>query len=150
MNAREGFVKPILGRYYEHTYELLRIFTGAMFMFHGTQKILGWPPPQGGHRAAIASMIGVSGIIELITGALVMIGLFTTIAAFVASGEMAVAYLMTHAPKSFLPNVNQGEAAVLYCFIFLFIAANGGGLTSVDRLIFGRKATASQAVTTTS
>jgi putative oxidoreductase len=150
MNAREDLVKPILGRFYEHTYELLRIFTGAMFMIHGSQKILGWPPPQGGQRPPIASIIGFSGILELVCGALVLIGLFTTIAAFIASGEMAAAYFMAHAPHGFLPNVNQGEPAVLYCFIFLFIAANGGGVWSVDRAIFGRKATASQAVTTTS
>ena len=137
-------MKPILGRFYEHTYELLRVFTGAMFLLHGTQKILGWPP--SAEKIPAMTIVRVSGMIELISGALVLIGLFTTIAAFIASGEMAVAYFMAHAPRGFIPNVNQGEMAVLYCFIFLFIAANGGGVWSVDRLIFGLKATASRPV----
>ncbi len=141
-------MKPILRHFYEHTYELLRIFTGAMFMIHGTQKILGWPASQ--MHPPITSLPGIGGVIELVTGALVLIGLFTTIAAFIASGEMAVAYFMAHAPHGFIPNVNQGETAVLYCFIFLFIAANGGGVWSLDRAIFGRKATASAPVAATS
>lgn len=137
-------MKPILGRFYEHTYALLRIFAGAMFMIHGTQKILGWPP--GGHgRPALASIGGVSGILELVLGALIVVGLFTTVAAFLASGEMAVAYWMVHAKGGLVPNVNGGEMAVLYCFIFLFIAANGAGEWSLDNMIFGRKATASSA-----
>ena len=140
-------MKPILGRFYEHTYELLRIFTGAMFMIHGTQKILGWPPSK--MPGPLPPIARIGGILELVCGALVLIGLFTTIAAFIASGEMAVAYFMAHAPHGFIPNVNQGETAVLYCFIFLFIAANGGGVWSVDRAIFGRKATASAPVEAT-
>ena len=135
-------MKPILGRFYEHTYELLRIFTGAMFMLHGTGKIFGWPESK--MRPPIASLPGFAGLLELILGALVLVGLFTTLAAFIASGEMAVAYFMAHAPRGFIPNVNQGETAVLYCFIFLFIAANGGGVWSLDRAMFGRKATASE------
>lgn len=137
-------MKPILGRFYEHTYELLRIFTGAMFMIHGTQKILGWPAGESGQKPPLTSIGGISGIIEMICGVLILVGLFTTIAAFIASGEMAVAYFMAHAPKGFIPNVNKGEPAVLYCFIFLFIAANGGGVWSLDRAIFGRRATASE------
>ncbi|HEX9162631.1 MAG TPA: DoxX family protein [Thermoanaerobaculia bacterium] len=134
-------MKPILGRFYEHTYALLRIFTGAMFMIHGTQKILGWPPggEGGGGRPPITSIGGIGGIIELTTGALVLVGLFTTIAAFLASGEMAVAYFTTHAPHGFIPLQNKGELAVLYCFVFLFIAANDGGDWSLDRAIFGRR-----------
>ena len=139
-------MKPILGRFYEHTYELLRIFTGAMFMIHGTQKILGVHAggPMGGEHPAVATLPWWSGIIELVCGALVLVGLFTTIGAFIASGEMAVAYFMAHAPHGFIPNLNQGETAVLYCFIFLFIAAHGGGPWSLDRAFFGRKAQASQ------
>ena len=146
VNGKEVPVKPILRRFYEHTYELLRIFTGAMFMIHGTGKILGWPESK--MRPPIASVAGVGGLLELVCGALVLVGLFTTVAAFLASGEMAVAYWWKHAPHGFIPNMNQGETAVLYCFIFLFIAANGGGVWSLDRALFGRKATASAPVTT--
>lgn len=136
-------MKPILKPVHEHTYALLRIFAGAMFMIHGSQKILGIPAAEGGHRPPITSIGGVSGIIELTCGALVLVGLITTIAAFIASGEMAVAYFMVHARMgSLIPNVNKGEMAVLYCFIFLYIAANGAGVWSIDHLIWGRRATA--------
>jgi putative oxidoreductase len=150
MNARGKLVKPILGRFYEHTYELLRIFAGAMFMIHGSQAVFGWPAGGPMGQQPISSIPGIAGVIQLICGALILIGLLTTISAFIASGEMAAAYFMAHAPHGFVPNNNQGELAVLYCFIFLFIAANGGGVWSVDRAIFGRKATASQPVATTS
>jgi putative oxidoreductase len=129
-------VKPILGRFYEHTYALLRIFAGLMFMFHGTQKILGWPAGGQG-RPPIASIGGISGLLELILGAMIAVGLLTTVAAFLASGEMAVAYWMVHAKGGLLPNVNGGEVAVLYCFVFLFIAANDGGDWSLDHMLFG-------------
>ena len=138
--CKEAAVKPILKPLNEYAYALLRIFAGAMFMIHGTGKVLGWPPSD--HRPPIASIGGVSGIIELVCGALVLVGLLTSIAAFIASGEMAVAYFMAHAPHGFIPNVNKGEPAVLYCFIFLYIAANGAGLWSIDYMIWGRKATA--------
>ncbi|HEY3052084.1 MAG TPA: DoxX family protein [Thermoanaerobaculia bacterium] len=133
-------MKPILKPLHDYTYSLLRIFTAAMFMIHGTGKILGWPP--GGQRPPLASVAGASGLIELVCGGLILIGFLTSIAAFIAAGEMAVAYWMVHAPKGFIPNVNKGEPAVLYCFIFLYIAANGAGLWSIDHLIWGRKATA--------
>ncbi|HEV8659111.1 MAG TPA: DoxX family protein, partial [Thermoanaerobaculia bacterium] len=91
---------------------------------------------------AITSLPGIAGIIELLTGALILVGLLTSIAAFIAAGEMAVAYFMVHAPQGFIPIVNKGEPAVLYCFIFLYIAANGAGVWSIDHLIWGRRATA--------
>jgi len=138
MNSKEAPVKPILGRFYEHTYELLRIFTGAMFMIHGTETILGWPTSGAFGRQPITSIGGIAGIIQLICGAIILIGLFTAITSFIASGEMAVAYFTAHAPHGFIPNDNKGELSVLYCFIFLFIAANGGGVWSLDRAIFGR------------
>ena len=124
-------MKPILGRFYEHTYELLRIFTGAMFMIHGTQKILGWPPSQ--MKMPHTPIVTIGGILELVCGGLVLIGLFTTIAAFIASGEMAAAYFMAHAHGSFWPIVNKGELAVVYCFVFLFLAAHGSGRWSLDQ-----------------
>ena len=131
-------MKPILARFHEHTYSLLRIFSGAMFMIHGTGKILGWPESK--MHPAVGTLPWFSGILELVCGALILIGLFTTIAAFIASGEMAVAYFMAHARGGFWPIVNKGELAVLYCFVFLYIAANGGGLWSLDHAIFGRRA----------
>jgi putative oxidoreductase len=134
-------VKPILKPLHEHAYALLRIFTGAMFMIHGSQKILG-VPAQGAMHLQVGSLPWISGVIELTCGALVLVGFLTTIAAFVASGEMAVAYFMAHAPHGLIPNVNKGETAVLYCFVFLYIAANGAGAWSIDHLIWGRRATA--------
>jgi putative oxidoreductase len=133
LNAREVPVKPILGRFTDSTHALLRIMSGAMFMIHGTQKVLGLPASE--HRPPIASMAGASGVIELICGALILIGLFTSIAAFIASGEMAVAFFVAHAPKGVIPNLNKGELAVLYCFVFLYLAAAGGGAWSLDRAL---------------
>ncbi|HSP35076.1 MAG TPA: DoxX family protein [Thermoanaerobaculia bacterium] len=133
-------MKPILKALHEHAYALLRIVTGAMFMIHGTQKILG--VPSADFHPAVGTLAWFSGMIELVCGALVLVGLLTTIAAFIASGEMAVGYFMAHAPHGLIPNVNKGEMAVLYCFVFLYIAANGAGAWSIDHLIWGRKATA--------
>ena len=97
---------------------------------HGTQKLFGWPGDRD--PAELASLMGVAGIIELVGGIMIMIGLFGSIAAFICSGQMAVAYFMMHAPKDWNPLVNDGEKAVLYCFLFLYIAALGSGIWSVD------------------
>jgi putative oxidoreductase len=144
---KEGFVKPILKPFHDHTYSLLRILAGLMFLIHGTMIVFG-EPPSPMKAGSLATLGGISGILELILGGLVMIGLFTSVAAFIASGEMAVAYFIVHAPKGFFPHLNQGELAVLYCFIFLYIAANGAGLWSIDHLIWGRRATATVTATT--
>jgi putative oxidoreductase len=120
----------ILGNYAPHFYALLRIVAGILFMAHGTQKLFGWPG--GSPPVEIGSMMGVAGIIELVAGFLIAIGLFAGWAAFIASGEMAVAYFMAHAPNGWAPILNQGELAVLYCFLFLYIAARGAGIWSVD------------------
>ena len=113
-----------------YTYAVLRIVTGLLFMFHGSQKLLGWPaPPMEGMPTFITY---VAGPIELIGGALVMIGLMTRWAAFICSGLMAAAYWMAHGTQALLPIQNHGELAVLYCFAFLFIAARGAGIWSVD------------------
>lgn len=113
----------------------LRIVAGALFTCHGMQKLLGWPP--GGHTVPILTQLGAAGVIELVCGVLVAIGLFARPAAFLASGEMAVAYFEGHwklhfANDTWLPIVNRGELAVIYCFVFLFIAANGAGVASID------------------
>ena len=118
-----------LGRYSAHLYALLRIVAGLMFALHGTQKLFGWP---GGKAAATAPLMLFAGAIELGGGLLIAIGLLTSFAAFLSSGTMAVAYFWRHAPQDFLPIVNKGELAVLYCFVFLFIAAYGSGIWSVD------------------
>lgn len=115
-----------------YAYAAFRIVVGLLFLFHGLQKLFGL---YGGQVVPMGSLFWLAGVIELAGGLLVMIGLFTTIAAFVSSGEMAVAYFMAHFPKAFWPIQNQGELAALYCFAFLFIAARGGGPLSVDRIL---------------
>ena len=113
------------------TYALLRIVTGFLFIFHGSQKLFSFPVD------AMEGMPGFvtygAGGIELIGGALVMVGLFTRGAAFVCSGTMALAYWLAHGMNGLFPIQNGGELAVLYCFVFLFIAAQGSGEWSLDR-----------------
>ena|SRR6476620_7638295 len=117
-----------LERYEAPIYAIFRIVVGLLFVCHGAQKVLGM---FGGQKATAPLMI-VGGWIELLAGLLIAIGLFAAVAAFIASGEMAVAYFMAHAPHGWVPLVNHGELAVVYCFAFLFIAARGSGLWSVD------------------
>ena len=123
-------MKAIMSKYSEQCYALMRIVTGFLFLWHGSQKLLGFPP--GMPAGVPAFIIYGAGSIELIGGILIMIGLCTSLAAFIASGQMAFAYWIGHGTKALLPLVNQGELAVLYCFVFLFIAAKGGGIWSID------------------
>lgn len=123
-----AFMKPFAPQ----TYALLRIIAGLMFLCHGSQKLFGWPIPVPDPTQVPAFVTYVAGPVELITGLLVAIGLFTTWAAFLASGQMAAAYWMAHGTRAFFPIANQGEMAVLYCFVFLMIAAHGAGIWSVD------------------
>ena len=109
---------------------LLRIVAALIFMAHGTQKILGFPA--SGMNPAVLSLPWIAGVLELVGGALLVVGLFSRPVAFVLSGEMAVAYFLAHAPKSVFPALNGGDAAILYCFVFLYIAAAGPGPWSVD------------------
>jgi putative oxidoreductase len=120
---------PLLARYEPQIYAVLRIVSGFMFIFHGCQKVLGM---FGGQRMPLASLAGVAGLIELVGGILIMIGLAAGIAAFLASGEMAVAYFMVHQKDGLWPIQNHGELAALYAFVFLYIAARGSGIWSVD------------------
>jgi putative oxidoreductase len=114
---------------------MLRFMAGLLFLEHGTAKVLGYPPGAAPHLGfQLTTMAGVSGILELIGGILLVLGLFTRITAFILSGEMAVAYFMVHAPHSFFPVINKGEIAVLYCFVFLYLAVAGGGPWSLDAL----------------
>jgi putative oxidoreductase len=119
-----------LGKYEPHAYALMRIVTGFLFLWHGAQKLLGIPTPPP--PEAPAFVLYTAGPIELIGGILVMIGLFTRPAAFVCSGLMAAAYWMAHGFNTVLPIENRGELAVLYCFVFLYIATRGSGTWSAD------------------
>jgi putative oxidoreductase len=126
----------ILGRYAEYIYALLRIIVGLLFVLHATQKFFAYPPlPNGMSMDQLPPLMVTAGVIELVCGLLVMFGFFASVAAFVASGEMAVAYFMGHFPNGFWPHTNNGEPAVLLCFVFLYIAAKGSGLLSIDGLI---------------
>ena len=112
---------------------VLRIITGFLLLCHGSQKLFAFPPPE---KAAPASaLMTFAGILELGGGLLILIGLFTRPVAFILCGLMAVAYFMAHASGGFLPLVNHGELAVLYCFIFLYLLFAGGGSWSVDKIL---------------
>ena len=115
--------------YEPQTFALVRIFVGALFFFHGAEKLFEFPAPPPQMPDALRY---VSGAFELGCGALVAVGLFTRWAAFIASGMMAIAYWLAHGTHSFFPIVNGGELAVIYCFAFLYIAAHGAGIWSVD------------------
>jgi putative oxidoreductase len=118
-----------LGKWSEWSYALMRLVVGMLFACHGAQKLFG---ALGGQSQLGVPLMATAGIIEFFGGILVAIGLFAGFAAFLASGLMAVAYFMAHAPNGFWPIVNHGELAVLYCFVFLFIACRGSGRFSVD------------------
>jgi len=125
------------------TYAALRIVAGFLFLWHGSQKLLGFPPSSGGGEVP-PFVLYVAGPIELIGGILILIGLFTSWTAFLCSGLMAGAYWLAHASFSngfagYLPLLNRGELAVLYCFVFLFIAARGSGIWSVDAMRSGSR-----------
>jgi putative oxidoreductase len=112
---------------------VLRVMTGLLFFAHGSAKLLGFPvTPHFAGGVELFSFTGLTGLLELVGGALIAIGLFTRLTAFILSGMMAVAYFMAHAPRGFHPINNGGELAILFCFIFLYIAAAGPGRWSVD------------------
>lgn len=119
-----------LGRLSPYVLSVLRMIAAFTFIAHGTQKLFAFPL---GPRAALASQMGVAGIIETAGGALMLLGLFTRPVALVLAGEMAYAYFTAHAPRGTWPIQNGGELAVLYCFIWLYIAAAGPGPISLDR-----------------
>lgn len=135
----------MLKRFEPQAYALLRIIAGFMFMMHGSQKLLGWPAnPQGGGGGSLPPMMMAAGVIECIAGLLILSGFFAGFAAFIASGEMAVAYFMAHAAANgWNPLVNHGEPAALYAFVFLYIAMRGSGIWSIDALRGKTAATAS-------
>jgi putative oxidoreductase len=118
------FLRP----YADHLYALLRIVAGFLFAFHGAQKLFGL---FGGRQMPLVSLMGLAGIIEFFGGLMIALGLWAPIVAFIASGEMAVAYFRAHLPQAFWPIENRGELAALYCFLFLYISARGSGRWSL-------------------
>ena len=133
MNSLKRFADPV--------YCIMRLIVGLLFFCHGAQKILGWFPNPKQSAGPLDTMGLLSGWIELVGGILIAIGLFTRVAAFISSGEMAVAFFMVHAKSSLIPRLNGGEPAVLFCFIFLFIFFYGAGRLSLDSLLFNRGTT---------
>ena len=127
----------ILAAWSPQLLSILRFITGFLFVVHGTQKLLGFPEPFPS-PVAPWSLPYIAGVLELVGGGLMIAGLFTRPVAFVLSGFMAVAYFMAHAPQGFWPIINKGELAVLYCFVFLYFSAAGGGPWSIDALMRGR------------
>ena len=123
-----------LEQYQPQLRALLRIMTALLFMEHGLAKLLHFPVAQPGVPDPLPTILVVAGVIEIVGGALVTLGLFTRLAAFICAGEIAIGYFMLHFPKSFWPIVNGGEAAILFCFVFLYLAASGPGAWSVDAL----------------
>ena len=114
---------------------LLRIITALLFMEHGLMKLFQFPAPQPGAPDPLPMMLMAAALIEVVGGGLIALGLFTRIAAFVCSGQMAAAYFMAHAPQGFWPALNGGEAAILFCFIFLYLVFAGPGIWSLDALV---------------
>ena len=112
----------------------LRIMSALLFMAHGTQKLLGFPaPPASGNLPAAFTMSWTAGVLELVGGALLALGLFTRPVAFVLSGLMAFAYFIAHAPRNFYPVLNGGDAAILFCFVFLYLVFAGPGALAIDK-----------------
>jgi putative oxidoreductase len=123
-------MKMFMSNYNAQGYALMRMVAGFLFLWHGSQKLLAFPSAMQGEVPAFITYI--AGPIELIGGTLIMIGLFTRWSAFLASGLMAAAYWMAHGTNAVLPIQNHGELAALYCFVFIFISTQGGGIWSVD------------------
>ena len=129
-------MERVLGRYSDLLYSLMRLIAGALFACHGAQKLFG---VLGGQAQLSNPKMLTAGIVEFGGGVLIALGFGTAYAAFVASGEMAVAYFQAHAPSGFWPILNHGELAALYCFVFLYIASKGSGALSLDGALKGRR-----------
>lgn len=121
-----------LDRYTPYALAALRIATAIIFMLHGTQKLFGFPAPPASGLPATFSLFWIGAVLELFGGLLILIGLFTRPVAFLLAGEMAVAYWMFHAPSNLYPTLNGGDAAILYCFVFLLLVFTGPGALSID------------------
>ena len=122
----------LLAGYAPQAYAVMRIVVGLLFFCHGLQKVFGFFGGVNGAAAPLFSLLGIAGLIELIAGALIAVGFATGTAAFIASGLMAAAYFMGHFPAGFWPIQNDGELAVLYCFVFVYMATRGSRMWSID------------------
>ena len=122
-----------LSRFSPYTLGLLRIFTALSFISHGTQKLIGFPAAPSWGMPAVLSLPWTAGLLEIVGGAFVLVGFFTRPVAFVLSGLMAVAYWMAHAPANLFPAMNGGDAAILFCFIFLYLVFSGPGAWSINK-----------------
>ena len=118
-----------------HLRSLFRIMAAFTYSLHGWQKFLGMFGGIGGHRLPPTSMLGAAGLLETFGGALLLVGLYTRPVAFLLSGEMAIGYFRTHAPRGFWPLLNGGELAVFYCFMFLWLSTAGAGPWSLDKML---------------
>jgi putative oxidoreductase len=126
-----------LDRFAPYMLSIMRIMVALLFLQHGLSKYFGFP--QAHDPFPVLSMVWFAALIELVGGILVALGLFTRIAAFIMSGQMAVGYFLFHAPKSFFPILNYGDAAILYCFVFLYFVFAGAGPLSLDALLWKRR-----------
>jgi putative oxidoreductase len=135
-------LESALDRWSPRTLSLLRMVAAYLYLQHGTAKLFHVPHIAMFDQLRVLSLDGVAGVLEIVGGLLILLGLFTRLAAFILSGEMAVAYFMVHAQQGnfFMPALNEGEEAVLYCFIFLFLATAGGGRWSMDALLARKRA----------
>jgi putative oxidoreductase len=131
MLAREE--RSMLDAWAPRLLSVLRIVAALLYLLHGTSKLFGVPPTASGSTVALASRLGAAGVIEIVGGGLILLGLFTRPAAFICAGEMAFAYFLAHAPRGWIPLLNQGELPILLCSIFLYLSAAGPGPWSVDR-----------------
>jgi putative oxidoreductase len=132
---------PIPAAWGDRLLSVLRVVAAFLFMLHGTQKLFAFPVSEPRDPAALFSLMGLAGVLEVFGGLLLLLGLFTRPVAFLLSGEMAVAYFKSHFPEGFWPNLNRGELAALYCFLFLYLAAAGGGSWSLDAVLKGARGT---------
>jgi putative oxidoreductase len=126
-------LSPSPSSFSSYVLSIVRIIVGLLFLEHGTAKFLGFPATQRTPEAL--SMSGMGGLLELVGGALIVLGLFTRPVAFLLCGEMAVAYFYAHFPRNFFPVINGGDAAILYCFVFLYLIFAGAGPWSLDALL---------------
>ena len=124
----------MLAKWQPAALSLLRFISGLLFLQYGLGKLLKWPPVPMFAKVELFSLYGAAGTIELIGGILLVLGLFTRPVAFIAAGEMAVAYFYSHAPRGFFPILNRGDLAILFCFVFLYLACAGGGPYSIDAM----------------
>jgi len=127
-----------MAKYEKQTYAVLRIVLGFLFLWHGSQKLLNYPPLPPGIKIPLYILL-IGGPVELLGGLLVITGFLTRWTAFICSGEMAFAYWIGHGTHTVLPLVNHGELAMIYCFLFLFISSSGSGIFSVDNYLKSRK-----------